>query len=919
MRKLLGFVALFVSFYSYSQSFCAGSSAVISAPNPSNLANPSYSMNPGGNPSSTGIYTVSPNATTTYTLYTTGVPSGSTTAITTSFVTTVTLYAQPLVSPTFTQASCTSTSNAFNLNLTFNPPSPVPAYTVGWVNTIPINVVTSTQFSAANSAPGPYTAAVLAPGGCSVVVAFTILPQPALANFTVIPFGSSHTITCTQPTVVLNTNNANLTYTWSSTSFTPISSPSISLDASMLGTIQVVGQNPTSECTSSYTFLLSQNITVPSSTISPTFTTLTCAQPVPPTVTVTASPSVNISHFIYSPQGGTFAANAYTAIYYVGGIGEFTHCAVNNNSGCQTCKTFTINSSSSPTDFPTYSVASLQNFTLGCNTNSIATVNIVGAQGAGGGAASYTLIGPPTTGTLPATGTLSSVTAYTVNVPGTWTVVVRDNVNNCETRTPISIIQLTFPPDLQIEGYSVPKILNCLDSSLVLHGLSTSSNVVSFNWGFPFAPGNLASSDITVKTQTATPNNSVVAVFTLTGTDQTSKCTNTLTIPVYQNIYKPIAKISATPLVFTCLTPTITLTNQSSTGIPSSSTLFPTGKPVSGYRWEGPSPQEPGGPSSSYVGGVAGFYTLTAVDLNNYCRSYATLELKDGRIYPSLEYTLNPSIGGRKDTTVIDCGAPNASLTVKEISGMSLASLSYTWTGNVTSPANDYNRALFTPTIQGKYVVFVKNESTGCAKRGDTVSVGIGQLTSKFAMSAVNGYAPLTVNFTNQSFSADSATAQKNIFSIWNFGNGKTLKQRPDSFSIDPSLHISQPGTFNQAGTYTVTLYVGKGLCIDTSYQILVVDIPSSVEVPNIFSPNGDGVNDLYFLKTANLSDVSMVIYDRWGHVTYELDSSNGNVLWDGKNQYGKECAEGTYFYVLKATGKDGSAFDKKGTITLVR
>ncbi|MBL7933485.1 MAG: gliding motility-associated C-terminal domain-containing protein, partial [Bacteroidia bacterium] len=83
--------------------------------------------------------------------------------------------------------------------------------------------------------------------------------------------------------------------------------------------------------------------------------------------------------------------------------------------------------------------------------------------------------------------------------------------------------------------------------------------------------------------------------------------------------------------------------------------------------------------------------------------------------------------------------------------------------------------------------------------------------------------------------------------------------------------------------------------------------------------PNGDGINDLYFIKASGLKEVNATIYDRWGHVVYELKNEKGRIEWDGKNQYGKDCAEGTYFFVIKATGEDGTAYDEKGTITLVR
>jgi gliding motility-associated-like protein len=65
---------------------------------------------------------------------------------------------------------------------------------------------------------------------------------------------------------------------------------------------------------------------------------------------------------------------------------------------------------------------------------------------------------------------------------------------------------------------------------------------------------------------------------------------------------------------------------------------------------------------------------------------------------------------------------------------------------------------------------------------------------------------------------------------------------------------------------------------------------------------------------------VSAVIYDRWGHQVYELNNSaTGNISWDGKNQLGKEVAEGTYYYIIKAQGKDGVPYEKKGTISLYK
>jgi gliding motility-associated-like protein len=114
-------------------------------------------------------------------------------------------------------------------------------------------------------------------------------------------------------------------------------------------------------------------------------------------------------------------------------------------------------------------------------------------------------------------------------------------------------------------------------------------------------------------------------------------------------------------------------------------------------------------------------------------------------------------------------------------------------------------------------------------------------------------------------------------------------------------------------------MYVSKGTCLDTVSKVITVEMPSKLDVPNVFTPNGDGSNDVFFLKVANLTDISANIFDRWGNKVYESTSSTGNIAWDGTGMSGKELPAGTYFYVIKATGKDGMAYEKKGNVSIYR
>jgi gliding motility-associated-like protein len=214
---------------------------------------------------------------------------------------------------------------------------------------------------------------------------------------------------------------------------------------------------------------------------------------------------------------------------------------------------------------------------------------------------------------------------------------------------------------------------------------------------------------------------------------------------------------------------------------------------------------------------------------------------------------------------------------------------------------------VLTTTTPGEYWVKVTNNANGCASDG-VMYVVADTLKASISSDVVKGFAPLKVKFINESHSAVAGTA---MTTIWSYGNGSTSTTTLSS--ISPEMVFTQPGT------YSVIAFVRKGECLDSAMRVIHVDMPSSLEVPNIFTPNGDGVNDIFFLKGAALSDIYMLIYDRWGHKVYELNSKTGNVAWDGKNLSGAEAADGVYFYILQTKGRDGKTNDLKGNITLER
>lgn len=134
--------------------------------------------------------------------------------------------------------------------------------------------------------------------------------------------------------------------------------------------------------------------------------------------------------------------------------------------------------------------------------------------------------------------------------------------------------------------------------------------------------------------------------------------------------------------------------------------------------------------------------------------------------------------------------------------------------------------------------------------------------------------------------------------------------------------------TFTSSGTHLVVCYATFTLGTDTvaytreywneTGPIRLVISESKLEMPNAFSPNGDGINDIYKPKSGykSITEFHAYIFNRWGQKLYEwTDPSTG---WDGKNN-GKDVKQGVYFCLVKAKGADGKIYNIKKDVNLLR
>ncbi len=147
--------------------------------------------------------------------------------------------------------------------------------------------------------------------------------------------------------------------------------------------------------------------------------------------------------------------------------------------------------------------------------------------------------------------------------------------------------------------------------------------------------------------------------------------------------------------------------------------------------------------------------------------------------------------------------------------------------------------------------------------------------------------APAAFQFLNNSINA--ANYQ------WYFGDGKELNSQAGESEIK---HV-----YLLPGAYTVTLITTSAApynCVDSVKKELTVSKPE-LQVPNVFTPNGDGINDIFRVYDVSITDFHIIIYDRYGEKVHEFRGDIRNWQgWDGKiNNSDSKAADGVYYYVI--------------------
>ncbi len=215
---------------------------------------------------------------------------------------------------------------------------------------------------------------------------------------------------------------------------------------------------------------------------------------------------------------------------------------------------------------------------------------------------------------------------------------------------------------------------------------------------------------------------------------------------------------------------------------------------------------------------------------------------------------------------------------------------SYVWSNGTTNSSATYGIS------QNNYVVVLN----GCGSDTAFFSVNNQNVTADFTASIYSGYTPLSVDFTNNSTNASNYD--------WNFNNGSTSTQN------NPST------VFADSGSYWVVLTASNSFGCSASDSLLIttVSIPTDLIIPNIFTPNGDGTNDLFLVGNPFVNTISGQIFNRWGQLMYTNQAYTA-YSWDGKKTAGDLAPDATYFYIFTVTFIDGVSKEYSGHLLLQR
>ena len=403
----------------------------------------------------------------------------------------------------------------------------------------------------------------------------------------------------------------------------------------------------------------------------------------------------------------------------------------------------------------------------------------------------------------------------------------------------------------------------CIGSSTTL----VASGATTYSW----SPAT-GLSDITGAMVTASPT--ATTTYTLIGSDGAS-CSDTayVTVTVY-----PLPVVNAGSNSPVCENDTINLT--ASGGI--------------SYSWTGPGNysgniQYPVIPNAAVMND--GTYTVTVTDANG-CMDSTSMNVTIN-LLPEVSFSVSPESACVPHCVLFENKTPNTSTAL--------------WQFGDGKSGYEETKFHCYPDPGSYNVTLTINGSNGCVNTKSVPDL-IHAFPNPVALFSTTPpqYALVSVPvlFHNES----SGTGQW----LWNFGppeEGNTSVLRDPSFAFD------------EPGTYTVILIVSSNEgCTDTISHTIIVEPDFTLYIPNAFTPDNDGLNDLFGPQGAHFDSFEMEIFNRWGESVAHPKPSHGEGRhWDGTAEGGVPAPQGVYIYKILVKDFKGEMHVYVGNVTLIR
>ncbi|HLP19652.1 MAG TPA: gliding motility-associated C-terminal domain-containing protein [Chitinophagales bacterium] len=729
------------------------------------------------------------------------------------------------------------------------------------------------------STPNTYTVTATGSNGCTATAAATITQDITTPNVNIAP---ASTLTCAvlSSTLQASSTTLNAAYDWGGgivTSAKTVSTP---------GNYTVTVTDPANGCTISSAAAVAQDIVAPNIALSNTGT-LNC---ISGNVTINAiSTTPNVS---YDWGGGnTSTSNIVTT------AGSYTITVTDPANSCTaTMANVVIQDIAAPP----------------VNIATPAQLNCINAN--------VTIMASSTVGTATfdwGNGTLTP--NYTVTAPASYSVTVTNPANGCTATATTTVVQNQNVPAVSI---ITPDTITCHTPSVTLSA-STSAVIPAYNWG----SGNLGSTYAVA----------VPGTYTLTLTDNDNGCSATASADVYD---VPLMNLSETHTNVSCFgfnDATIDLTVSG-------------GQSPFSFTWSN------GGANEDIVSTIAGTQTATVTD-NINCTATISVAITEPASMVITET--------HNDVTCF--GNNNGSINITVSAGM--APYDYRWNtseiiedrtalapGTYSVTATDYNSCSvsITTTITEPAEVTMQPTVTNptCATNGNDGSISVvvngGTTPYNYAWSNNNttdtnpnlgeGSFGITVTDANScvvtdmytlayqyDFVVDAAPSvsiklgESTVLDYTLTGNtgNYTSVWSPD-YALSCVNCVSPDVTPVYSKLYTVTITNDLGCVSSDTMSVTVVPL-YEVFVPNAFTPNGDGVNDLFSIY-GNLDGVEYMeikIFNRLGEKVYE--SSDHQFTWDGSYKGELQTAQ-IFTWQMKLTWLNGHRDElRKGTLTLFK